>query len=397
MKNNRTVRRGMGVLAILGIVLQSGGDVGLSVLALFLWLGALACFDRRILKVLWIPKFWLFTLLFALLSGFFLGKRDVEFLGFFFSKEGLAAGFMMIVRGAFIFALASWGTRLLDGEGWRRLFGKVGAKRLGTSVAVAMSLLPELKDRWQNISGKKPGVGSRWRRMMRAVVFMLCQTAQLAFQLAMKDKNRSAKRTLLAVIGLPDAGKTTFLMSLADRLQKQGVRIGGIVQPKVREGCKRRGYRLQDVEGGEERDFCFVRDGESWSRCEFLDDGWAWAKDRLLAGRTKAQVLFADELGRIEASGNGHMSALAAPLASESTRIWVLGVRQGVEGELEKNLGPFAKCLRGPFDEKTLKETADWIVETLTHKNGSEEDEGNTAMLDGTVAVDRDGACRTVL
>ena len=132
------------VIAAVCVGLQFPGRLSLSALALAVWVSALALWARGVARRLWHPRFLAITAGLALLSGVVLGARDMTVAGVALSSSGLQAGALMMVRGVLIFGLTAWGATLLGGR--RRpdvtLHGAGGP--LGTSVAVAPRLIPDL-------------------------------------------------------------------------------------------------------------------------------------------------------------------------------------------------------------------------------------------------------------
>jgi len=178
-------RAAMAGLAVACVALQFGGDLRLSLLSLLVFLAALAQADRRALARLWLPRFWAFTLLVGLGAGLFLGKRPADVDGLRLSLDGLGAGALMTVRGAFVFALASWGSRALRRRDLERVLAHVGLGRLGAATATAFGLLPGLGER---VRAAVPR-GIPWARRARALpglaTALVVETARLADDLAL--------------------------------------------------------------------------------------------------------------------------------------------------------------------------------------------------------------------
>ena len=173
------------VVALLCIGLQVGREIHLAAIALVLWLVTVALEDRRALVRLKMPKFWTFMVLVALGSGLFLGPRDLDVGPLRLSAQGLEAGALMLLRGAFIFALASWVTRAINKNKASHLARRIGMENLALAVATAFGVLPALRDQ---LGWKKSDRSEVWKErlasagdiMVRAVV----ETARLANRLA---------------------------------------------------------------------------------------------------------------------------------------------------------------------------------------------------------------------
>jgi hypothetical protein len=183
-------RRIMMVGAVVCLGLQFPGALTYSLLALGLWLIFLALGHRTALRQLWLPRFWLITLVFALASGLLLGTKDPVFARGLLSKTGLTAGVLMMARGALIFSMATWISLTLTTQDLQRFAGRLGMARLGSSTAVAFALLPQLKERLaERISPEKATTGSRLTRVHERIVQLVYHTALLAEQMSENTGN----------------------------------------------------------------------------------------------------------------------------------------------------------------------------------------------------------------
>lgn len=339
-------RRLMGLLATSCVLAQLGGGFLPTGLALGVWLAVLGRVDGPALRRLWMPRFWGLSLALALASGALLGTRDVHLFGLGFSRTGLEAGALMLLRGAFVFSLAAWASRALRPEDIQRWAARVGAARLGVALPAALELLPALTDRLRADTGRE----ARRRRGPWALAEgLVCHAAGLAQELTARFTRieGSAGPLRVAVVGPQGSGKTSALRTLAAGLEAAGLRIGGVTQPVIHEGGRRVGYRLRDMARGEERPFAERRRARRPDELgfQFEPDGFAWAAERVRAARLAADVLVVDELSLVEVSGKGHLPALEEELPDERARLWLLGVRAECRAELERLLGPFELVL----------------------------------------------------
>ena len=343
---SRARNLGLGLTALACVAVQFPGSLLLSGLALALWLAVLLVYDRASLARLWLPRFWLMTLLFALGSGLLLGRRSAGGLTGVISVEGLQAGLLMVLRGAFVFALASWASRALAGGALERVFGKVGLARLGAALSVAMSLLPELEQHLQQARRRSfGGAGRRLRSLRRSVVNLVAQTARLADTLASPARRR---RVVAAVIGPPGSGKTTLLGKLVAELAGRGVGVGGVLQPAQREDRRTLGYALRALPGGEEQPLARARATAPAGGLGFEFDpaAWTWARSRIGEARRGSPIVVVDELGKLEAAGQGHMPALLEEISGESPGVLLLAVRADCAGAVAERLGGFGLSIR---------------------------------------------------
>jgi nucleoside-triphosphatase THEP1 len=363
-------RRLLGLVALLCIAVQFRGSLLLSLAALVLWIGTLAILDRGSLRRMWMPRFWLITIVVALGSGMLLGQREAGLFGLPLSRSGLEAGMLMVLRGAFIFGIAAWASRAMDEELVARAAKALGVEPLGWAIPVALKLLPELQTRLLRAAAATRETTSRWRLLGRSYeisVELICQTAGLAGQIT----KASTGRTIVGVIGGRGAGKTTALSELALLLERRGLEVGGVVQPAVHQypAAARVGYLLRDLHDGEDRIFARRREGVS-SGFHFDQSGWEWARRRILDARISMDVVVVDELGRLEAEGGGHLPGLEAPLDADRARLWLLGVRADQSEIFERRLGPFALTLRldGGKTTDAIGSLTEQIEELLENK-----------------------------
>jgi hypothetical protein len=182
-------RAAMAGLALACVALQFGGDLALAAVSLLVFLAALASADRPALARLWMPRFWAFTLVIGLGAGLFLGKRTTDVGGLHLSLDGLSAGALMTVRGAFVFALASWGSRALRRRDLERFLSRVGLARLGTATAIAFGLLPALRDRVKALFPRGIPWHQRARGLPGLATALVVETARLADDLALAAPN----------------------------------------------------------------------------------------------------------------------------------------------------------------------------------------------------------------
>lgn len=364
-------RRALGLAAVLCVAVQIPGSLALSTAALALWLGALALSDRVALKRLWLPRFWIVTLVLALGSGVLLGPRAEGSWGWF-SRQGLEAGLLMVVRGAFIFALASWASRALGGEDLRRLTRRLGLPRLGTALSVAFGLLPELQDRLGTLKARSQAHGGRWRGLYRLAVEAVRETDELARELARSAEGERWPEPLrVAVIGSPGSGKTTLLAELCERLRTRGLELGGITQPALHVDGRRVGYELLDAATGERHPLAHRRTErrEGELGYEFDAEAWPWARERIRAARLEREVLVVDELGRLEAGGEGHLPPLVETLAATRARVHLLGVRADCAEAIAERLGRYDLTRELSASEPDLEALVDAISTRCREKN----------------------------
>ena len=327
----------LAALAALTLAALATGLLPWALPALALWLAALGRLAPAALRRVWRPRFVLLSALLALLAGLVLAPPDAELAGVPLSTRGLVAGLLMVLRSAFVVTAMSWGATLALARAARY---SPTRRPLGAAAATAAQLLPEvvttLASDWSTRS-RAPGA----RGAEGLAVATLARAAALADRLATPAGPRLAERW--ALLGDRGSGKTLTLTILRDTLRATGFRVGGILQPTI--DPDRRAYAVEDVATGERRPLAQRASAAPDAPFVFDAEAWAWAAERLRAARTTCDVVIADELGRLEALGGGHMAALTEPLAGETARLWLLGVRASTAPMVEAQLGPWDRAL----------------------------------------------------
>ncbi len=347
MRAERKPRGLLTLLAAAGIALQFSGDLFLSTLALLFWVLAMWAYYPCVLKRMWIPRFWTLTLLVALGSGLLIGPRDETFWGIAISTQGLSAGALMVLRGAFIFALAAWASKALANSGLDRLAARFGAGSLALSAGVAIELLPELADRIQEVRTRQSGSGrrGRWKSAYLSAVNLLADCAMMADSMAKKD----VEPAVVIITGPIGSGKTKAARELAAALVEHGVTVGGVIQPRSDGGDS---YFLQDVATGRRWPFASfdLNRREGKTGYIFSEEGWAIAYSQLKWASRHMEVVVLDEIGLLEAEGKGHWPAFRHGFDSGSAKLWILVVRRDRLDLLSRRLGRVAMTISIPSD-----------------------------------------------
>jgi len=363
------------VAVLVCIGLQFGGDLTASALALLVWLLVLALVDRRALRKLWLPRFWLFSLLLALVSGFLLGGNLSKAHGLTLSRVGLDAGLLMIVRGAFLLSLAAHLSAKVKSARFQRLLARLGFSGFGAALATAFALLPELSHTLQVRAGVWQAEAPTWRGRLRhfptLAVQLLVETAVLAEQCARMGSNPLYAAELLVFIeGPPQSGKTRCLLALVAALKAAGHSVGGIAQPAVHQSDERVGYRLLDVATGETTAFAErvnpSAPAAAGRRYQFEPAAFTRARDLLQRAVLEHPIVCVDELGRLEARGQGHLPGLQQALLQTQPRVLLATVRADAAPALMLLLGRPTVTLAPTADAAELGELLTLIAQVVT-------------------------------
>lgn len=376
MRANRDkASRSMRVLALLVAVgcigLQLGQQVLLALVATAVWLVTLAIVDAQALRRLKMPKFWAITIALALGSGLLLGPRDIHLWGVPLSATGLEAGALMVLRGVFIFALTSYATRALSFAPAHRIASRVGLGNLSVAVASAFGVLPAIRDGLaERHAEAKKREGSPLLGLRTVALDAVYEAARLAELLARQRSQRRA--SMVVIVGARGAGKTTATRHLAQELEERGLKVGGLVQPPLEGEQARVGYDLEDIRSGER--IPLARRGAE--RFDFDDSAWSWAEERLKEAQRTCDVVVIDEVGRLEARGQGHIPAIQSlDQVPGRARVLVASVREECLPNVETYLGAAQARFDAPMDKQAAKAAATGIRELFDDLSSSPDKE----------------------
>lgn len=186
--NERIARKRLFVLpfAIGTLVAQFGGHLIASCIALAVWLIALAIFSRGVLRAIWWPKFWGFTLVLSVACGVVIAW-NME--GTWHIQLGVEASLRMMVRGTYVFSLVSWITRCLRPKECLTFWNKLGMPKLGLSITRAFALLPTWNDKLHAVVQNRPSnLRDLWKYMHHNIVQCLIE-ASLQTETIQMQKN----------------------------------------------------------------------------------------------------------------------------------------------------------------------------------------------------------------
>ena len=140
----------------------------------------------------------------------------------------------------------------------------------------------------------------------------------------------------IIIHGAIGAGKTRTCLELVNKANDSGIRVDGVISPRVFEGESLVGYDCQRVSSGEA--FPLVRlkehaDGPDWFRFgglmyAFSAEGFERANDILIQASkemTPSTLVFVDEFGRLEAEEHGFYrgaSSVAAMLEEGGVAVY---------------------------------------------------------------------------
>ena len=151
----------------------------------------------------------------------------------------------------------------------------------------------------------------------------------------LKPHDAMQKPIRIAITGGTHTGKTSFLRTLASHLYGSGHDVGGIIELPVFKGENRIGYDFVDLKTGE---LCRIANKRpSGYGYDFCEEAWDWAARRLFQS---VEVMFVDELGRLEADGKGLMPSLQQAMKHHEFHL-IAAVRMDALERIAQELGGF--------------------------------------------------------
>lgn len=131
----------------------------------------------------------------------------------------------------------------------------------------------------------------------------------------------------LIVTGARGAGKTYVCKQVATALRNHGISVGGVLSPRVIDEKRTVGYMISDLISQEERLFAAEKPpGIKTGRFYINEKGITFACTAIERAICSCCVVFVDEIGPLEISGNGLLLAARKLLAKRSERMAVLPV-----------------------------------------------------------------------
>lgn len=295
---------------------------------------------KRALYQLIRPRFWIQLILITLLSTVLLQSVAS---GHWFERSGFEAGIMMNLRAFMVLTAFTAISTELKNPLVKALVFRKGFASLYKSVSLAFSVLPGILSLTKSSVANNTPSGSSFKpgRSLRGLAFRpvisgFLLRANLIFE-QFKFLEASLPPVYL-VIGDREEGKTAYLGKMVNDLIAEGKKVAGFLAIGITDAAGIRcGFKIRDIETGEEAEFC-VTDGptqwESVGRFRInpagLSKGYEWMNpDRIKA----ADVLVIDELGPLEMAGKG-WSGLIGRILQEDPKPMIWTVRRSLAGKI---------------------------------------------------------------
>ncbi|MCU0303812.1 MAG: DUF2478 domain-containing protein [Thermoanaerobaculales bacterium] len=260
--------------------------------------------------------------------------------------RGLVVGGSVLLRLVVLATAAAVVARSVDADGIQRALARLGLRRLGLVLGLALNTLPHLADTavtvWAAHRVRSAGRWAALGRLPRLAEVLLAHTGRVANQaaaaaalrghagLASIEAPAAGRPPTVVVTGPPGSGKTPVAEAVAEALAGRGVAVFGFVQPAIREDGEKAGFRLRALPGGETAELArrvAPGEGAAGTSYRFSPGGFALAA-RSLARAAPGAVLVVDELGPVELRGGGHWPAVERAVRTGDLAGMVVVVRR---------------------------------------------------------------------
>jgi len=295
--------------------------------------------------------------------------------------RGVSTGGMVLLRLLVLTVAAAVIVRSVNAEKLLRATERFGLNRLGLVLGLALNSMPRVVEAatevWTATRVRHDGAVARLRRLPGVGEVLLAHTARIAEEAAaaasLRGHSALTRRSnelglpirVVVVTGPSDGGKTNTVTGLSSRLQNDGVRVFGFVQPGVYEEEQKVGFRLRDVATGEEAVLATRgtrREGRYGTYFQFFDEGFELGRKALQRVKP-GSLLVIDELGPVELRGEGHMRAVRDAVAVPDLIGAVIVVRRHLVPSLLAELNASDAIVIDV--EKTGDRAADAVLEAL--------------------------------
>jgi len=146
---------------------------------------------------------------------------------------------------------------------------------------------------------------------------------------------------IVIVTGPINSGKSTYLAELIARERESERVVSGVIAHGVFAGDRKIGYDVEDIAGGTIRPLARAHSGprphREVGRFSFSVDALEFAR-RALLGFAPGGVVFVDEIGPLELSGDGYAPCLPALFESSIDKLYIVVRESLVDRVVERFL-----------------------------------------------------------
>ncbi|MCP3872848.1 MAG: hypothetical protein GY699_06800 [Desulfobacteraceae bacterium] len=144
---------------------------------------------------------------------------------------------------------------------------------------------------------------------------------------------------MIIITGKIHSGKSTLAMKLATHLEQKKLKIAGIIAKGLWKNSIRHGFDLIDLSTGKQVPFAKRQKGFDKNQVtpfKFFESGLKFGLKALDKAKcVNAEIIFVDEIGKLELAGDGWASRLF-PLLSIKTAVHIWVVRENLIDEVCK-------------------------------------------------------------
>lgn len=159
----------------------------------------------------------------------------------------------------------------------------------------------------------------------------------------------------IIITGKPGCGKSTLIEGLIGEFRHR--RVAGLATPEIREHGRRTGFEIRDLASGAREVMASerFREGPRVSKYCVSVPNIDKILDRFMESLPKAELVFIDEIGKMEFYSNRFKEVLDEVFASGKTVVATVGL-------------PFVKQFRDRAEVYRLEGRADTILEEIKNK-----------------------------
>lgn len=283
---------------------------------------------KRGMRQLSKPKFWISFALITILAAVLITAVNGDENSWI---DGLWMGLEMNVRAAIVIVgFSVLGTELYNPR-IRNYLAKSAYKQASLALELAFETLPY-------VIGQLPDARTFLTQPGKVIQHLMHHA-----EYRLKDLNTSLTAKVIIITGGVEAGKTTSLRKVSEKLIQSGKLVSGFISPRIMDGDKTVAYSIENLKTGETLPFLSEKsvseDGDVQSIGKYFINSETEQKAKQIlsdALQDGAEVVVIDEVGRLELRGDGWHNELHELLKANKTTL-VLSVRDSfVESVIEK-------------------------------------------------------------
>ena len=283
---------------------------------------------KRAMRQLARPGFWITFVIITMLSALaFTAFRP----GSYNITEGILIGIQMNFRALIIIiGFSALGTELYNPK-IRQLFSRTHFRQLPLALELSAESLPSM-------IAAMPDLKTAIRDPASILSSMISRVER---RLSDSRAEEQQKKEVYIVTGEMGEGKTSFLQKLTETLKNKGIRVGGILAPRIMEGSTTAGYDILDIRSGDRAPFLRVINPEISGIDKFarFDEGYRVGLQALdPVNNTENNVILIDEAGPMELRGEGWAGQISELISQNKWQI-ILVVRKSLIDQVGSKFG----------------------------------------------------------